>query len=160
VEIDLLLRKMWDLYQLSPTVIYMNSQEINNVTQKVMSSAQGSLVRYNTNSGTQNEPFAVVAGGVVNTYFNPFMPDGGAMIPVKIHPKVPPGTIIAYCENLPIYYQNNEVQNVAEIKTRQDYYQVDWPLRTRQHETGVYAEEVLAIYAPFALGLITNITNG
>ena len=50
--------------------------------------------------------------------------------------------------------------NVAEIKTRRDYYRVDWPLRTRQREVGVYAEEVLAIYAPFALGAITNIANG
>lgn len=160
VEIDTLLRSMWDQYQLSPTVIYMNSQEINNVTQKCMTSAQGSLVRMNANAQNMNEPYAVIAGGVVNSYFNPFMPDGGAVIPVKIHPKLPPGTLIAYCENLPIYYQNNEVTNVAEIKCRQDYYQVDWPLRTRQYETGVYSEEVLAIYAPFALGVISNITNG
>jgi len=160
VEIDTLLRSMWDAYQLSPTVIYMNSQEINNVTQKCMTSAQGSLVRMNANAQNMNEPYAVIAGGVVNSYFNPFMPDGGAVIPVKIHPKLPPGTLIAYCENLPIYYQNNEVTNVAEIKCRQDYYQVDWPLRTRQYETGVYSEEVLAIYAPFALGVISNITNG
>jgi hypothetical protein len=160
VEIDTLLRSMWDQYQLSPTVIYMNSQEINNVTQKCMTSSQGSLVRMNANAQNMSEPYAVIAGGVVNSYFNPFMPDGGAVIPVKIHPKLPPGTLIAYCENLPIYYQNNEVTNVAEIKCRQDYYQVDWPLRTRQYETGVYSEEVLAIYAPFSLGVISNITNG
>ena len=58
-----------------------------------------------------------------------------------------------------MYYQNNEVQNVAEIKTRQDYYQIDWPLRTRKYESGVYAESVLAIYATFALGVITNIAD-
>lgn len=155
-EIDTMLQIMWDKYQLSPSVIYMNSQEIKNSTNKVMSATGGSLLRINSNG---NEPYAVVAGGVLSSYFNPFMPNGGTIIPVKIHPKVPPGTLIAYCEDLPIYYQNNEVANVAEIKTRQDYYQVDWPVRTRQYETGVYTEQVLAIYAPFALGVITNIAN-
>lgn len=160
VEIDTMLRTMWDVYQLSPTVLYMNSQEINNTTQKVMSSASGTLLRYNSPSDKSSEPYAVVAGGVLRAYYNPFMPNGGQVIPVLIHPKVPPGTILGYCEELPVYYQNNEVANVAEIKTRQDYYQVDWPLRTRQYETGVYSEEVLAVYAPFAMGIITNINNG
>lgn len=162
LEIDVMFKAMWDNYQLSPSVMYVNSQEINNITNKVMSSSQGSLVRYNSNqsgSSGMNEPYAIVAGGIVSSYFNPFMPEGGAIIPIKIHPKVPPGTILAWCETLPMYYQNNEVENVAEIKTRADYYQIDWPVRTRAYETGVYAEEVLAIYATFAIGIITNIAN-
>jgi hypothetical protein len=31
---------------------------------------------------------------------------------------------------------------------------------TRQRQVGVYAEEVLAIYAPFSIGIICNIANG
>jgi len=31
---------------------------------------------------------------------------------------------------------------------------------TRQRQVGVYTEEVLAVYAPFAMGVITNIGNG
>ena len=86
--------------------------------------------------------------------------NGGLRIPVRIHPRVPPGTIIGWAENLPIQYQSNEVPNVAEIKTRQEYYQIDWPVITRQRQVGVYAEEVLAVYAPFAMGVICNIANG
>lgn len=160
VEIDVALRAMWDAFQLSPSVMYMNAQEINNVTNKCLTGGSGApLVRFN-NDGKQSEPMGIIAGGVVASYFNPFMPSGGAVIPVRIHPKVPPGTIMLYCEDLPVYYQNNEVNNVAEMKMRQDYYQIDWPLRTRKYESGVYAEGVLAIYAPFALAVITNITNG
>lgn len=155
-EIDVMLRSMWDTYQLSPTVIYANSQEINNITKKVMAVTGGSLLQVNR---AANEPHMIVAGGMIAGYFNPFMPNGGAMINVLIHPKVPPGTILAYCEELPAYYQNNEVANVCEIKCRQDYYQIDWPVRTRKYETGVYSENVLAVYCPFAMGVITNITN-
>ncbi|MGH6981734.1 MAG: hypothetical protein ACREFC_11050, partial [Stellaceae bacterium] len=106
------------------------------------------------------DPYAIVAAGAVEFYFNPFALDGGVKIPVKVHPDLPPGTLIGWCERLPASYQSNEVPNVAEVKTRRDYYRVDWPLRTRQREVGVYAEEVLAIYAPFALGAVTNIGNG
>jgi len=158
VEIDSMLQTMWDKYQLSPTVIYCNSQEIKNITNKVMASATGTLLRYN-GDGQKNQPYAIVAGGVVDSYYNPFMPDGGQIIPVKIHPKVPPGTLIGWCEQLPMYYQNNEVQNVAEMKLRRDYYSIDWPVRTRQYESGVYAEGVLAVYATFAIGIISNIAN-
>jgi hypothetical protein len=159
VEIDTMLKSMWDNYQLGATVIYVNSQEQQNITSKVLSNASAPLLRYNQPAGGK-EPYALVASGVVAFYFNPFTADGGKMIPVMLHPKVPPGTIIAWCEELPLWYQNNEVSNVAEVHTRRDYYQLDYPLRTRQWETGVYAEEVLAVYAPFAMGVITNIANG
>lgn len=160
-EIDVMLQSMWDSFRLSPTVLYVNSQELKNITNKVLSNASGPLLRYNVPAtGGGVDPYAIVAGGAVDFYFNPFSVDGGTKIPVKVHPDLPPGTIIGWSEQLPAAYQSNEVPNVAEVKTRRDYYRVDWPLRTRQREVGVYAEEVLAIYAPFAMGVIGNIANG
>jgi hypothetical protein len=156
-EIDLMLQKMWDQYEVSPTVLYVNSQEQRSITNKVLSSASGPLLRY-TSDG--QDPFAIIANGVVEYYYNPFALDGGYKIPVKIHPFVPPGTIVGWSENLPAQYQSSNVPNVAEVKTRRDYYRMDWPLKTRAYEFGVYAEEVLAIYAPFAMGVIANIANG
>ena len=64
------------------------------------------------------------------------------------------------CERLPVWYQSNQTPNVAEVLTRRDYHRVDWPLRTRRREFGVYAEETLAVYAPFGVGILTNIGNG
>jgi hypothetical protein len=158
-EIDTMLQAMWDGYRLSPTVLYVNSQELKNITDKVLSASTSPLLRYEA-SADGPDPYAIVAAGAVEFYYNPFAVDGGVKIPVKVHPDLPPGTLIGWCERLPPAYQSNEVPNVAEVKTRRDYYRVDWPLRTRQREVGVYAEEVLAIYAPFALGAITNIANG
>jgi hypothetical protein len=158
IEIDAMFQQMWNLYQLSPTVLYVNVQELKNITNKVLTNNSGPLLHYDV-SGDAN-PYDLAAGGAVSFYFNPFALNGGLRIPVRIHPKVPPGTIIGWAENLPVQYQSNEVPNVAEIKTRQDYYQIDWPVVTRQRQVGVYAEEVLAVYAPFAMGVITNIGNG
>lgn len=158
-EIDTMLKSMWDNYQLGATVLYVNSQEQMNITSKVLNNSSGPLLRYNQPAGGK-EPYALVASGVVSFYFNPFTANGGQLIPVMLHPKVPPGTIVAWCEELPLWYQNNEVSNVAEVHFRRDYYQLDYPLRTRMWESGVYAEEVLAVYAPFAMAIITNIANG
>lgn len=158
-EIDEMLRAMWDQYQLSPSVLYVNAQELDNISKKAMQGPSNtSLLQIFTDPQTGTP--GMMAGGVVGWYFNPFTADGGAKIPVKLHPSLPAGTIIGWAENLPAQYQSNNVPNVAEVKTRQDYYQIDWPLRTRAQEFGVYAEEVLAVYAPFALGIITNIANG
>jgi hypothetical protein len=156
VEIDTMLEAMWNNFELSPTVLYMNAQELRNITSKVLTNDSGPLVRYEAGP----DGVRATAGGFVEFYYNPFALGGGIKIPLKIHPRVPPGTIIGWTENLPIQYQSNEVPNVAEVKTRVDYYQVDWPVVTRQRAVGVYAEEVLAVYAPFAMGVITNIANG
>ncbi len=158
VEIDTMFQQMWDLYQLSPTVLYVNAQELKNITAKVLTNASGPLLRYEVPA--DGNPYNLAGAGAVTFYYNPFALDGGLRIPIRIHPRVPPGTIIGWAENLPAQYQSNEVPNVAEVKTRQDYYQIDWPVVTRQRQVGVYAEEVLAVYAPFAMGVIANIGNG
>ncbi|HUO11400.1 MAG TPA: hypothetical protein VMU37_01460 [Caulobacteraceae bacterium] len=158
VEIDTMLEAMWDNYEVSPTVLFVNSQQLNNITQKVLSSGTAPLLQYRQD--TDGGGYQLDAGGTIATYYNPFLLDGGLRIPVKIHPFVPPGTILAYAETLPAQYQSSEVPNVAEMKCRQDYYAIDWPPVTRQRQKGVYVEEVLAVYAPFAMGVITNIGNG
>lgn len=159
-EIDAMFQKMWDTFQLSPTVLYVNSQELRNITTKVLSNASGPLVRYETAADGSDGEYQITASGVVQYYYNPFAINGGLRIPIRLHPRVAPGTIVGWAENLPIQYQSNEVPNVAEVKTRQDYYQVDWPIVTRKRSVGVYTEEVLAVYAPFAMGVICNIGNG
>jgi hypothetical protein len=161
VEIDDMLKGMWDTSRLSADVIYVSSQELRNITKKCLStSGNASLLSYQNGAGLSGKPFELAAGGVIQSYFNPYTPEGGKMIPVKLHPDLAPGTILAYCEKLPAHYQSNNVSNVAEIKTRQDYYQIDWPVTKRQYETGVYSEQVLAVYAPFAMAMILNIANG
>lgn len=158
-EIDDMLQTMWDQYQVSPSVLYVGSQVLKDVTGKVFQgSSNSSLLNYFRDPNTAE--YRATAGGTIEFYFNPFHIGAGQRIPVKIHPYLPAGTIIGWAEDLPLQYQNNEVPNVAEVKTRNDYYQIDWPVTTRQRQVGVYAEETLAVYAPFAMGVISNIAAG
>lgn len=155
VEIDVMLKSLWDNYRLSPTVIMVSSQEALNISKKIL----------NNGSATSNLRFNVdvrdgmLAGGVmIKEYLNRFSMAGGQLIPVQIHPNMPPGTILAITERLP--YPLSNVSNVMQVRTRQDYYQIEWPLTSRKYQYGVYADEVLQHYFPPSMGVITNIGNG
>ena len=155
VEIDDMLITMWNDNQLSPTVIYCNAQEVRNISNKVLTSASGApMVRYNV--GENASSMQLAASPFVDTYFNPITKQP---LRIEVHPNVPPGTILSWADDLPAQYQSSEVPNVAEVRARQDYYQIDWPVTSRNQAVGVYCEEVLVCYAPFAIGVINNIAN-
>lgn len=160
VEIDNMLVTMWNTYKVSPTVIYVNAQELRNITAKVLTNASAPLLRYNVEADQAGMvEYKLTAAGVVSFYFNPYTADGGVRIPIKIHPNLAPGTLIGWCEKLPPWYVSNETPMVAQILTRQDYVNELWPRTNRVQYFGVYAQETLAVYAPFAMGIITNIAN-
>jgi hypothetical protein len=154
VEIDDALRHFWDEYRLSPTDIYVGSQELKNISAKVLAGAANAAQRF-----TFNVDQGMIAGGVmVRSYLNKFTMNGAQEIPIRLHPNIPPGVILFYCDQLP--YPLSNVPNVLRILARRDYYQIEWPLRSRKYEYGVYCDEVLQNYFTPAFGMIRNIANG
>jgi len=155
-EIDTMLESLWNNYKLGPSTIYVNAQEAKNITKKVLGSASGSTgATYSINVNPGQE---INAGSVVVSYLNKFAMGGRQSIPIEIHPYLPPGLLLAVTEQLP--YPVTGIPNVMEMKLRQDYYQVEWPQRERQYESGVYCDGVLAHYFPPSMGIIANIGNG
>jgi hypothetical protein len=159
VEIDNMLQYMWNTFRVSVTTIWVNAQELRNITKKVLNGSSAPLVRYEI-SAENGDEYELTASGTIKNYFNPYLPGGGRRIPIMVHPTLPPGTILAYSESLPAYFKTNSTPTVAEMLCRRDYYSRDWADVTREFEFGVYVEEVLAIYAPFCLGMILGIGNG
>ena len=161
VEIDAMLKALWDQSRVSPSILLVNSQEQMNITNKVLQAGTGSspspLMRQNVSIGADGQ---ISAGQVVSHYYNPFTLGSGQMIPVLLHPNVPPGTILAWADNLPAQYQNNNVPNVAEMHIREEWRDIEWPLVTRSYQHGIYVQEVLAVYAPFAMAVLSGIGNG
>jgi len=151
-----MLESLWNNYKLGPSTIYVNAQEAKNITKKVLGSASGSTgATYSINVNPGQE---INAGSVVVSYLNKFAMGGRQSIPIEIHPYLPPGLLLAVTEQLP--YPVTGIPNVMEMKLRQDYYQVEWPQRERQYESGVYCDGVLAHYFPPSMGIIANIGNG
>ncbi len=154
MEIDTVLKSMWDNYRLSPDTMWVSSQEALNVSKKILAGSQNSAQRFVFETAQD-----VVGGGImVRTYLNRFSMQGGSVVDIKVHPNMPAGTILFTTRALP--YPLAGVGNVMQIRTRQDYYQIEWPLRTRKYEYGVYADQVLQHYFPPSMALITNIGNG
>lgn len=154
VEIENALKYFWDVWRLSPTKIYISSQEQKNINKCILMGNQTSAQRF-----VFNVDQAKIAGGtMVRAYLNKYSMNGAVEIPLEIHPNMPPGTILFFTNKLP--YPLSNVGNVVQIRTRREYYQIEWPLRSRKYEYGVYCDEVLQNYAPFSLGIITNIAPG
>jgi hypothetical protein len=104
------------------------------------------------------EQGALGGGVMVRTYLNKFSMAGPKTLDIRVHPNMPAGTILMTARTLP--YPLSNVGNVVQVRTRQDYYQIEWPPRARRYETGVYADEVLQHYFPPSMAVIANIAAG
>ncbi len=154
VEIDVALQAFWDSYRLSPSNIWVNSQEQKNIQSKVLTGAANTAMHFNF----VGEQGSLRAGSAVRSYLNKFTMNGTQEIPIKIHPNLPPGTMMFDTDILP--YPLSNVANVVQMKLRRDYYQIEWPITKRRYEYGVFMDGVLQNYFPPAFGIITNIGNG
>ena len=99
----------------------------------------------------------IVGGGKARGYLNPFAMSGGPNeIPISIHPNMSPGTVLFLTDSLP--YAMNNVTNVLQIRCRRDYFQTDWPRRTRAYEYGVYTDQVLQKFFMPGMYVLTNLS--
>jgi hypothetical protein len=49
---------------------------------------------------------------------------------------------------------------INRLAITNSYYQIEWPLRSRRYESGVYMDEVLQHMFPPSMAIISNIANG
>ncbi len=151
VEVDTALKSFWDNYRLTPDTMWVSSDLALSVSQKILAGNANGAYRIVVNM----EQGMMVGGVMVATYLNRFSMAGANVVKVRIHPNMPAGMILFTSGSLP--YPVNGVGNVMQVRTRQEYYQIEWPLRTRKYEYGVYADEVLQHYFPPSMGVIANI---
>lgn len=154
VEIDAMLKAYWDVYKLSPDTLYVNAQEAQNITQKVLTGNSNPAFRFNL----QADQSGLVGGMVVAAYLNKFAMGGAVPLKIQLHPNLPPGSMLYYSESIP--YPLSNVPSPLQFKARKEYYQLEWPLKTRKYEYGVYADGMLQNYFPAAFAFHTNIGNG
>lgn len=154
IEIETVLKWMWDNYRLGPDTMWVNSQQARDISVKILSGTAVAAQRFVFNTVQD----AIGGGIMVRTYTNRYSMAGGSVVDIKVHPNMPAGTILLTSKKLP--YPLANVTNVMQIRTRQDYYQIEWPLVSRKYQYGVYADEVLQHYFPPSMALITNIANG
>jgi hypothetical protein len=155
-EIDTALKAFWDNYRISPDIIWMSSQEVVNINNKIVAGGGAPLFRFVTD--VREGVATATAGLAIGQYLNKFSMSGGQLVAMRLHPNMPPGSLMFYSTKVP--YPLSNVNNLLQMKMRRDYYQIEWPLVKRAYQYGVYEDGLLQNYFPPAYGLITGINNG
>jgi hypothetical protein len=107
---------------------------------------------------TQDGLGNLTGGNLITTYLNKFALGGATALKIELHPYMQDGAIFFDTKKNP--YPNSNVGEVRRIITRQEYNQTEWPLVSRKYQYGVYVDECLQVYVPFAFAVITNIAPG
>ncbi len=155
-EIDTALKSFWDNYRLSPDIIWMSSQEVVNINNKVISGNGAPLFRFVADA--KEGVVTATAGMAIGQYLNKFSMSGGSLVSLRLHPNMPAGALMFYTTKVP--YPLSNVNNLLQMKMRREYYQIEWPLIKRAYQYGVYMDGLLQNFFPPAFGLITGINNG
>jgi len=156
-EFDALLKQMWDTYRLGPSMILCHSTQARDITKKIGSSSNLAYRIY-LEDGQRNVVGGIYVGAYLNKFASSFAEGFPAEIPIKIHPNMPEGTILFVVESLP--YPNNQVPNVWEMETLQEYTQYEFAQTQRRYEFGIYCQEVLKGYYTVGQAAIVNVKPG
>ena len=164
VEIDAALKYYYDNFRMTPTAIWVSSQEQLNIGKKI---AQG------PSTGTSNLRFVreakdgqLIGAVIARAYLNRFAPgisgvggnQAGTEIPINLHPNIPAGTLMFETERVP--FPMAGINQMIEFQAQRPWYATLWPQTTRKKEFGVYQVGVLKNRFIPGFGVITNIGNG
>ena len=151
-EFDAVCQAAWDQYKVPFDRILMSSTDIVNGMGGFFNSTNTTDYRFMA----QADAIAgkIVAGRRITTYMNKLV---NRPLDVDVHPNIPPGTVIFWSDRIP--YELAGVANILELHTRQDYYEMEWPITQMRYEFGVYVDEVLIGYFMPAFSVITNLNS-
>jgi hypothetical protein len=154
-EVEDDLRTLWELYQAQPDAIWCSADVRAALESAVIYSSTGTnsyIFQY-----TKDAQGSLMGGFLVTSYKSKYSinPEGGAAIPIRIHPMFPPGTMLYDINTNP--YPHSRVPSVRQFLLQRDYYAIEWPIVTRQWTFGTYIHEVLAHYMPWISALRTGI---
>lgn len=149
-EFDAILQAAYDQYKIGYDKILMSSADINNFLGQFL--GQSAAAQFRILFDADAESGRIIAGRRVTSYLNKFY---GNTLDIEIHPFIPPGTILFWSDRAP--YELSGVPNILEAHVRMDYYQIQWPFRSRRYEYGVYTDEVFACYFTPAFAVMNNV---
>ena len=150
VEIDAVLRAAYDQYKIGFDRILISATDVLD-TFGAMLAQGGNNSLFRIMFDADQETGRIIAGRRVTSYLNKFFNN---TLDVEVHPYVPPGCILFWSDRSP--YELSGVANLLEARVRQDYYQIQWPWRSRRYEYGVYCDETFPCYFTPAFAAIIN----
>jgi len=156
VELETAIATQWKLFQTTPDIALISSDIMPPFQNRMQTSPSGSGSTLWTRSGDPNSPSA--GGSLIENYKCKFSAYGTAkVIPLVTVPWLPFGTIMAPTFTNPYPAAGNTIPANARMMCREPYYALKYPYVTRLHSQGVYLEEALEVYVPWANIVITSV---
>lgn len=154
-EIESDLQFLWNNYQAQPDAIWVSADVRAALESAVIYSSTGTnsyIFQY-----TRDQQGGLMGGFLVTAYKSKYSinQEGGAAIPIRLHPMFPSGTMVYDINTNP--YPHSRIPAVRTFLTQRDYYAIEWPVVTRQWTFGTYVHEVLAHYMPWVSAIRTGI---
>lgn len=110
---------LWTSVQLSPTAYMVNSLQADEISTLILGSNSATTFLPATDADARTN---LAGGGYVGRYVN--RAAGGVPVPIEVHPRVAPGTIIARTDRVP--FPGSNIGSVFEVRNLYDVMRFDY----------------------------------
>jgi len=148
-ELDTAFQYQFTTYQLGATRVFMSAADHRKAID-VITGSSAPYVRLDAKGGDFNVTGGLGVSGVLNNYTN-------QRVDFEVHPYMPPGTMLLWCDNFGQYYPNANIPNPVEMLLAYDYISLDFAVTTLRQEFGTYVKGAPTLRAGFPMGIIYNI---
>jgi hypothetical protein len=159
VEIERAIANQWNTYQVTPDALLISSDVMPAFQQAMQQSPSGSgagtlWVR----TGDPNKPG--MGGSLIEEYKCKFSAYGlSKVLPIRNIPWLPSNTVLAPTFNNPYPAAGDTIPSNFRMVCREGYYGLKFPYTSRVHSMGIYVEEALECYVPWAGILLNSVGN-
>lgn len=141
---------MWDNFKIGPSHILCGGL-VRRAINKAVFGSTGPVYRIDLG----NQGGDTVAGQEATFILNPIT---GQKVKIMVDPWAPGNFAVGLTQKLP--YQVPDVPVPFKIEARmRDYYQIAWPVTTRNKYFGIYYSGVMKVHAPFSGAVWANIST-
>ena len=157
-QLDAMNLSIWNTAKVSPSRYMVNAAQSQEVANLIMGSTAATTFLQSHDAASRT---GIVAGGSWGSYLNKACE--GRPINVEIHPHIPPGTVIAVCDE--INYPGANITVPYEFEVQRDYsrfdYGANWVANTSgggpRQDIGFNVQECFKLYAPVTCGVLSNV---
>lgn len=156
-EVETVLEYLFTTFQAGVDGIWGSPDAIKSLSDTILANggqAPGGFQVFYTRDSQNN----IIGGMIVSGYQSRYAvasSSGANIIPLKMHPMIPPGTLYFDIATNP--YPTSRIPATREIFLMRDYYGYEWPAINRAWSFGTYSNQTMAHYTPWLTAVITGI---
>lgn len=156
--IENMFQGIYNTQQISPTALMVNSLQAAEISQLILASPQAVTF---LQPADVTDRVNAVAGSYIGRIVN--QAAGGKIVPIEVHPHLPPGTVIARTDSLP--FPGSNVSETCILQTLDDYTDFSYGANYNPGVAGGGPREDFQItvnsaftnLAPVAMGVLSNV---